>query len=390
MGWLGGWAKRIKVTVDAGDIDADLANFPILVYISAISGINAEDISCVFDELTSDANRKKIAVTTDDGTTQCYVEIEEWDDANEQAYLWVKVPAIDDAVNTDLYLYYDHTQADNTTYVGDTNSTPAETVWDANYKHVYHMRDGADTSHIYDSTGNNGDGTKTGAAEPAVNTGGKISDCQLFDGSNDKIVGPTGDGYAAVSVELWVKKTSNTGVSMLVCHGTDAAANTGSFRILTYAGHHQYFVGNTGAYSVDVASDLSTTVWTHLALTFNSTDFLKTFKDGASDGTDGTGAYTDASKELSIGYQNYGPSWYYYAAARLDEVRVSNIARSDAWIKAGYETGRDHLLDWGTEETAGVTIKKGSGLVATMTEMLNSKMLFSACNRFPKLTTRRF
>ena len=39
---------------------------------------------------------------------------------------------------------------------------------------------------------------------------------------------------------------------------------------------------------------------------------------------------------------------------------------------------------------AGVTVKKGSNLAATMTEMLNSKMLFSACNRFPKLTTRRF
>jgi len=35
-------------------------------------------------------------------------------------------------------------------------------------------------------------------------------------------------------------------------------------------------------------------------------------------------------------------------------------------------------------------VKKGSSLAATMTEMLNSKMLFSACNRFPKLTTRRF
>jgi hypothetical protein len=41
-------------------------------------------------------------------------------------------------------------------------------------------------------------------------------------------------------------------------------------------------------------------------------------------------------------------------------------------------------------EAAGVTVKKGSNLAATMTEMLNSKMLFSACNRFPKLTTRRF
>jgi hypothetical protein len=41
-------------------------------------------------------------------------------------------------------------------------------------------------------------------------------------------------------------------------------------------------------------------------------------------------------------------------------------------------------------EAAGVTVKKGSNLASTMTTMLNSKMLFSACNRFPKLVPRHF
>jgi len=41
-------------------------------------------------------------------------------------------------------------------------------------------------------------------------------------------------------------------------------------------------------------------------------------------------------------------------------------------------------------EAAGVTVKKGSNLSATMTEMLNSKMLFSIADRFPKLVPRRF
>jgi len=44
----------------------------------------------------------------------------------------------------------------------------------------------------------------------------------------------------------------------------------------------------------------------------------------------------------------------------------------------------------GPEDAGGPTVKKGSSLVNTMTEMLNSKMLFSACNRFPKLVPRRF
>lgn len=66
----------------------------------------------------SDANRKKIAVTKSDGTTQCYVEIEKWDHASKQAWLWVKVPSIRISVDTDLYLYYDKDHADNTDYVG--------------------------------------------------------------------------------------------------------------------------------------------------------------------------------------------------------------------------------------------------------------------------------
>ena len=39
-------------------------------------------------------------------------------------------------------------------------------------------------------------------------------------------------------------------------------------------------------------------------------------------------------------------------------------------------------------EAAGVTVKKGSNLSGLMTEMLNSKMLYSAINRFPKLSPR--
>jgi len=37
-----------------------------------------------------------------------------------------------------------------------------------------------------------------------------------------------------------------------------------------------------------------------------------------------------------------------------------------------------------TPSGGGVTVKKGSSLVKTMTTMLNSKMLYNACNRFPK------
>ena len=67
MAWLSGWKYRVKVSIDADDIDDTLTNFPILLHLSSSCGYNSDDVTFVFDELTSNDNRKKIAVTTSDG-----------------------------------------------------------------------------------------------------------------------------------------------------------------------------------------------------------------------------------------------------------------------------------------------------------------------------------
>jgi hypothetical protein len=138
--WLSGWDKRVKITIDHNDVSSSLTNFTVLVCLSNSSGRNNDDVSFVFNELQSDANRKKIAVTTSDKTTQCYIEIEKWNATNKKAWLWVKVPSISSTTDTDLYLYYDKDHAENTDYVGDTGSTSAQNVWDSNFKGVYHLQ----------------------------------------------------------------------------------------------------------------------------------------------------------------------------------------------------------------------------------------------------------
>ena len=55
-------------------------------------------------------NRKKIALTTSDGTTQRYVEIENW--AAQEAVLWTSLPTVYSGTDTDFYLYYDSSQKD--------------------------------------------------------------------------------------------------------------------------------------------------------------------------------------------------------------------------------------------------------------------------------------
>jgi len=59
------------------------------------------DVEATFDNfqinsghVIYDVNRKKVAFTTADGTTQCYAEIEDFDVADEEVFYWVKVPII--------------------------------------------------------------------------------------------------------------------------------------------------------------------------------------------------------------------------------------------------------------------------------------------------------
>jgi len=109
--FLYGWSNRIKLTMDHTKIDSDLTDFPVRIHLSSASGINNADVSGVFDEV--EGGSRKIAVTTSDGVTQCYVEIEKWDALSKEADLWVKVPRISSTEDTVLYLYYDAEQSDN-------------------------------------------------------------------------------------------------------------------------------------------------------------------------------------------------------------------------------------------------------------------------------------
>ena len=139
MSWLSDWDKRIKLIIDYTKVESILYNFPVLIKLSSESGITNNDVTDVFYELETNDNRKKIAITTDDEVTQCSVEIERWDHINKEAFLWVKITEISDSVDTILYLYYDSSKDNNSTYIGDTGELPAKDVWSSDYSSVSHL-----------------------------------------------------------------------------------------------------------------------------------------------------------------------------------------------------------------------------------------------------------
>lgn len=361
MAWLSDWAKRIKITIDHNDVDAGLSHFPVLVYLSLSSGITGVDVTCIFDEVG--ANSKKIAVTKSDGTTELYVEIEKWDSVGEKAWLWVSRDgwAISNTADTDIYIYYDNTKADNTTYVGDPNSTPAENVWDSNFKFVSHMRDDPDTSHVRDSTSNNNDGTKQGTGEPAVTTSGKVDDAQDFDGVNDNISIAHSAELASmtnITLEAWINADATQPDTQATIIRRDPSSGTPrTFYLVDIQANviRIYFMGSASA---DMSTGSGTT-----DLTGTGWHYVTAVRDDAGNKAY---AYINGVAEVDVADIADGDfissptapvqigCWRLSSERRfngiIDEVRISSVARSAAWIKASYESGRDHFVTYGTEE----------------------------------------
>jgi len=358
--WLSGWGKRVKLTIDQNDIDSTLSNHPVLVYLSnSSSGRFNEDVSFIFDGLQSYDNRKKIAVTTSDKITQCYVEIQRWDDANEQAWLWVKVPVVNSTADTDLYLYYDKDHADNTAYVGDPDSTAAENVWDSGFKGVWHMDESGDGTldEYKDSTqyNNHGQGGEGNASYIPTRTTGPIGYGQdfnddLVDCGNDTSLDITGN---QITLECWIRYPSATHEAMGPLN--HKGWNNG-YRIVMLENSTRVRFQLPGAtHNLQASQGISTNTWHYIAAVYNGSKMMIHI-DGAKDAWDlnKTDNILPSSPErdfwIGHGDQPKGVYWSYPWVGQVDEVRISDTGRNAAWIKATYQSGIDDLLDYGTEE----------------------------------------
>jgi hypothetical protein len=135
---LAPYVKRIKCVVPQSEVRADVHVYPLLLNLTDSAGTGNTDASDLFDTLGSES--KKIAVTTEDGISQCYVEIESWDASAKQARLWVRAPSISCTQDEIFYLYYSAQVPDNNVYIGEVGSTVGIKVWeDAGYQHVWHL-----------------------------------------------------------------------------------------------------------------------------------------------------------------------------------------------------------------------------------------------------------
>ena len=316
------WQYRRAITIDHTKVQdvvnpsATYANFPVLVYATGLSNIKA--------------NGADIRFTSSNGIAELPREIESY--SGGTLYAWVKVTLTNDAgdsSNDIIYMYYGNSVA---TEPAPNSTYGSQNVWDSNYKGVWHLKD-LTTSTVKDSTSNNKDGTKTGAGEPALTTNGKISDAQVFDGSNDKIVTLLADTLGDFTVEAWFR---DTGVKTMYERIVDKSY-TGGFWI----GRNSTTANSWGGGVRETTSPLGRFVtltdgqW-HQIVSKRAGTTHYIIGDGGAVST--TGTVTNAALDstvVRIGVDAAGSSFAYFSGV-IDEVRISNIARSADWIRTCY------------------------------------------------------
>ena len=352
-GWLAEWDYRVQITIDSDDIDAELTHFPVLIKLSNSSGVNGTDVTFVFDEVG--ANSLKIAVTKDDGITELYVEIEDWDHVTEKAYLWVSKSdwVISNVEDTIIYLYYDKDHADNNAHVGVVSSAPGELVWDISFICVLHMSE--DSGNFLDSTSNDNDGSAQGTVTRGIE---RINGGINIAGTDDFIRIETAgidSNKDELTVEIWAKGNVVYGIDKAL---TGDWAGGGNEVYLLYFDRspinrwRMLFEDDGGGTRDVVFGDTPPTVntWYHIASTYKRDDRVYGYQNGIQTAGDVTPdiQLESTTSKIAIGQESDTGAKDFNG--RLDEYRLSTISRNSAWIKASYETGRDELIGFGEEE----------------------------------------
>lgn len=326
------WQYRSTISLNNATGTEDLTNFPVLVKLD--SG------NFDFSKAKADGSDLRFA---DANNAPLSYEIEKWDSGAQQAAVWVKTPQIDmNSADDYFHMLYGNP--------GASDAQDAPGVWSNGYVGVWHLNKTGTPVPDSTSFGNTGS-----AHSSVVQTAGAIGDGRLFNGSGDIHVNSAAsleeDNH--VTVSYWMKADPgnanfqrNMSKQNYAAGGWETQRNGSTdemgLRIDTTADDNQVKPIGASAYNEawhfigfsmeDVPYDA----------TFDAT--WKTYYDGATS----TGGYKHGdgfgnTNRLHMGSRGGAAPW----KGTLDEVRYSDVVRSEAWMDAEYRSQTGSLAGTG-------------------------------------------
>ena len=336
-GWSGWWNKswdyRMRLSFNNNGQAENLMDFPIMVNLTSSN----------FDFSRSKSDGSDIRFVDDDGVTELNYHIEDWN-STTYSYVWVNVTNITGNSNSDhIWMYYGNSGASN---VEDETGT-----YDDNFVGVWHLgEDAAGTggSGVYkDSTSNNNDGNDYVAASGQM---GKVNGGQQFSGSGDSVRVPHSPELniqGPMTISFWIYPTSATSTyNRVVEKGVWGYQTSYYFGCGDGTNDLTFYLNNNEVF--DTSNNiLQVGEWQHAAVSYNSSGNATLFLNGV---IKDSGSYTGSiTGNTGILYISYFDSMYDFPGY-IDEVRISNVARSDDWITAQYLSMNNSFITYGDEE----------------------------------------
>lgn len=311
------WLYRTPVQLNNAGGTETLLNFPLLVNLNAGN----------FDFGKAKADGSDVRFALPGGALLSY-EIEKWDPVASTAAVWVKVPQIDLGPGAGLINMYTGNAA-----AADAQNAPD--VWSNGYVGVWHL--GASPN---DSTAWGNHGTTSGTVTLAPGVAG---DARLFNlGSirTPAVSNGSLDMGDNITVSYWMSGAAADqpgGYTRVVAKNSDSVSGWEyqrggadahqSVRIDTSAGNNQVRSNAPGAFDGQ---------W-HFVGTTLSSGAVRGYKDSGAAivSSYGVGDGFGNTLPLVIGARAAGSTGF---RGLVDEVRVSNVVRTDAWMTAEYRS----------------------------------------------------
>lgn len=317
------WKYRKAIIIDRSKVygSGNLTNFPIV-----ISTTHSDLKYTSSGGKVEKSDGTDILFTSSDASTKLDHEVEKYVSTSGELIAWVKIPTLSPVNDTVIYMYF-----------GNASSTDQQSVtgvWDSNYRAVYHVPNGTTLS-ATDSTSY----TNNGTINSATASGGRVGGSASFNGTTGYI---NRNNAATTTVnnwtmEGWIKPAALNVSNIAIYNGNDSGGYgfgvgngneaTGS-KVTGLFGNVTWF---DSGYTIGAAN-----TWHHIVFqrkngsTYFFVNGIKQFNT-----TSATPAAVQA--KLSIGMQyDTGNNVTRYFNGALDELRISDTARSDEWVQTQY------------------------------------------------------
>lgn len=336
---LAGYTNHRSITFDHTKVSATQTNFPVGIsgtytFLKTVANSGKVRSSSGYDIIfTSDAA----------GTTPLACEQESWSATTGAVTYWVKIPSLSSSVDTVIYIQYGNTGIS-------TPQCAGTTVWDSNFKAVYHM--GTSGTMLTDSTSNANNLTNFSSA--TFSTSGLLSGGVSFSGTNAlySLTPPT-TSITAFTMSVWTFEGS-TSNAFPVSNGVPP----NGYGIVQFVGADCLSIGGIGS-GGSCGSSIALSTWTYLVFTSGSSN--NNLYRGAGL-IAGPYSFTPSTPTtgFSIGAEllTSTPTFTLFNTAVEDEVRISNIVRSTDWLLTEYT----NINLMSTFYTIGTEVTNGGGL----------------------------